>query len=122
MDTRGQHLLLDVWLKEDLNDRHVENITRCIRRNFHVIEEVRHSFDSGAVTLVYILTESHFTVHTYPEHQYISMDLYICNLGINMDLIKDQLLSSMSVWKVRDRLLSRGEYEGISRPTDCLIL
>lgn len=43
------------------------------------IGEVWHKFDgAGGVTAIVALTESHLTVHTYPEHGVATFNLYCC--------------------------------------------
>jgi S-adenosylmethionine decarboxylase len=38
-----------------------------------------HAFDgAGGVTGIYLLTESHLSCHTYPEHGVLTINLYCC--------------------------------------------
>ncbi|MDB4942116.1 MAG: S-adenosylmethionine decarboxylase [Labilithrix sp.] len=50
------------------------------RLDLRVIGEgVWHKFGGeGGVTGVYLLTESHLTIHTYPEHRVATLNLYCC--------------------------------------------
>ena len=32
----------------------------------------------GAMTALFLLCESHFSIHTYPEHNYIAVDIFTC--------------------------------------------
>ena len=49
------------------------------------LSEVRrlfHSFAPGAgITGVVLLAESHLAVHTWPELQAVTLDVYVCNYG-----------------------------------------
>jgi len=45
-----------------------------------VLGEVSYFFGPGAVTLSYILAESHLSFHTWPENDYVSLDVFTCNL------------------------------------------
>ncbi|MDH4228452.1 MAG: adenosylmethionine decarboxylase [Nitrospirota bacterium] len=39
-----------------------------------------HAFPGeGGVTGTVILAESHLCLHTWPEHGYVSLDVYVCN-------------------------------------------
>jgi len=39
-----------------------------------------HAFPGeGGVTGTVVLAESHLSVHTWPEHGYVSLDVYVCN-------------------------------------------
>jgi len=44
-----------------------------------VLEVVLHTFaDSGGITGVAVLAESHISVHSWPEHDYIAFDIFMC--------------------------------------------
>jgi S-adenosylmethionine decarboxylase len=38
-----------------------------------------HSFDGGGVTGAVVLSESHLSIHTWPERRYVTIDVYVCN-------------------------------------------
>jgi len=54
--------------------------TILVRRELRVVGEgARHKFGGeGGVTGLYLLTESHLSVHTYPEHGAATFNLYCC--------------------------------------------
>jgi S-adenosylmethionine decarboxylase len=54
--------------------------TILLRLELRVIGEgAWHKFgDEGGVTGLYLLTESHLSVHTYPEHGIATFNLYCC--------------------------------------------
>jgi spermidine synthase len=41
--------------------------------------ELFHSFDGGGVTGAVVLAESHLAIHTWPELNSVTLDLYVCN-------------------------------------------
>ena len=41
--------------------------------------ELFHSFDGGGVTGAVVLAESHLAIHTWPELNSITLDVYVCN-------------------------------------------
>lgn len=43
------------------------------------IGEIYHNFEDGGFTGVVCLTESHLSVHTYPEHYYLTFDVFLTN-------------------------------------------
>ncbi|MGE4339644.1 MAG: adenosylmethionine decarboxylase [Pigmentiphaga sp.] len=78
----GLHLLIDFWGADQPTDLHqVEFLLReaaeaCGAR---VLEVRLHSFgDAGGVTGVAILAESHISLHTWPEHDFIALDIFLC--------------------------------------------
>lgn len=109
MDTRSQHLLFDAVLERDLTDLDVEHIKQVIEKNLTVVNKIEHKFTPQGETIVFILSESHFTLHTYPENRFISMDIYICNLDTDLKKIVHDISVVVPFEKVDQKFLTRGE-------------
>lgn len=87
----GIHLIIDVYdiynvesvkFVPKIQPLMNEIISKC---NLNVIGELAHQFEPIGATMIYLLSESHLSVHTYPEMKMITLDLYSCNLNINRD-------------------------------------
>lgn len=66
---------------ESLQDRFaVERVmgdaVRSSRAN--ILDCTVHHFGVGGVTILYLLSESHASIHTYPEHNACFVDLFTC--------------------------------------------
>ena len=48
----------------------------------HVVDSVFHSFQPQGVSGVVVISESHFAVHAWPEHDYAAVDLFTCGSGV----------------------------------------
>ncbi|MBU3941656.1 MAG: S-adenosylmethionine decarboxylase [Nanoarchaeota archaeon] len=46
--------------------------------NFKILEKSKVEFEPYGLTLVTILAESHAIIHTYPEYESLTFDLYSC--------------------------------------------
>ncbi len=46
-----------------------------------VVREVIHRFSPVGVTVILILAETHVSVHTWPEHGYAAVDVFVCGEG-----------------------------------------
>jgi spermidine synthase len=46
-----------------------------------IIDSIFHHFKPHGVSGVVVIAESHFAIHTWPEHRYASVDLYTCGPG-----------------------------------------
>ncbi|MEM2385520.1 MAG: adenosylmethionine decarboxylase [Candidatus Bathyarchaeia archaeon] len=44
----------------------------------HVISSSFHQFEPHGVSAIYLLSESHLSVHTWPEHCYMALDIFTC--------------------------------------------
>jgi S-adenosylmethionine decarboxylase len=59
-----------------------------------------HSFPAGpggagGVTATVLLAESHLCVHTWPELQAVTLDVYVCNFGADHSSKAHHLLNAM---------------------------
>ena len=108
MDTRSRHLTMDVWLGSDLSEEMVEQLKGLVRSNLTVLSEAEHRFKPHGLTAVFILSESHFSIHTYPEERYLSIDCYVCNPRIDLDEIIDALVVLLNPEHVQIHVYERG--------------
>lgn len=80
MDNKGRHVIADVYLQSWPGDAAVmQQCEAAIEQSrMNVVATTYKAFKPQGVTAVWILSESHFTLHTYPEHNYVSVDCYTC--------------------------------------------
>jgi S-adenosylmethionine decarboxylase proenzyme len=80
----GKHMIID--LKEIKNDVLIHDLdkiktlldTICEKYDFSILNKSEHIFEPQGLTILYLLSESHLSVHTFPERKYIAIDLYTC--------------------------------------------
>ncbi len=90
----------------------------------HAVGELFHRFaptllhGSGApvgITGVVLLAESHLAVHTWPEIGAVTLDVYVCNLGIDntarAHALFDSLLGAFAPASVERRDIVRGSLD-----------
>jgi S-adenosylmethionine decarboxylase len=69
----------DMWLKGNIPSNVLSMAKEAINRSgMTIVDSVVHKFDPQGITAVYVLAESHFIIHTYPEANYLSIDCYTC--------------------------------------------
>jgi S-adenosylmethionine decarboxylase proenzyme len=73
----------------------------------HVLDETAVVFPNGAVTLVFVLAESHLSVHTWPEEGLVAVDLFSCG-AIDGQAVIDELVSGLGLTRVAIARLDRG--------------
>jgi S-adenosylmethionine decarboxylase len=78
----GMHLILDLWQASNLDN--LEIVERTLRQATEaagatLLSIDLHSFTpTGGITGVAILAESHISIHTWPEHAYAALDIFMC--------------------------------------------
>jgi len=95
----GKHFLLNLYGCSSflLNDEHflidlMENA--AVVSGATVLKTVFHKFDPQGVTIICLLSESHISIHTWPEEHKASADIFTCGLAnpkIGCDVIIEQL-------------------------------
>jgi S-adenosylmethionine decarboxylase proenzyme len=80
----GKHMIID--LKEIKNHILIHDLDKiknlldqiCEKYDFCILNKSEHVFNPEGLTILYLLSESHLSVHTFPERKYIAIDLYTC--------------------------------------------
>ncbi len=69
---QNHELLVDVeGIKDYLN-------VICETHHFTILNIAQHAFEPQGHTIQYMLSESHISVHTFPERNYLAFDIYTC--------------------------------------------
>jgi len=68
-----------------------------------------HKFPLQGITGVVILAESHITIHTWPEHGYIAIDIFTCGKNTRPYAAFEYLKKIFSPKKVKIRMIKRGQ-------------
>ena len=76
-----------------------------------IVGSIDHLFSPHGYTAVLVLEESHMSIHTWPEFEYVSIDLYSCNLQTDFQAIADFLADQFQAKRTSFTLLERGLVE-----------
>lgn len=109
----GSHLLVELFgcdpdtLKEEgcvglaMNEAAVKSNARVVEQSFH---EFKPYGVSGAV----IIQESHYTIHTWPEHRYAAVDLFYCGGTVLVHRAVDVLREKFKPARIKFLVVRRG--------------
>lgn len=76
--------------------------------NATVIKHYFHQFSPYGVSGVIVISESHIAIHTFPEYNYASVDIYTCGDKVDLEYIFHNikfLLQSKNFYNIK---LERG--------------
>lgn len=91
---KGLHLLATLQTKETGRLMKSEDfkvfLSSVIHQlGLHHLGEVYHNFNPAGFTGVVCLSESHISIHTWPEHGLLNIDVYLSNhLQVNEEKVK----------------------------------
>jgi len=80
----GKHMICD--FKEIKNTDLLNNCYKlrsmlreiCGIYEFQILDELEHQFEPIGCSIIFMLSESHMSIHTFPEKAHISFDIYTC--------------------------------------------
>lgn len=83
----------------------------CATHEFTVLNSIEHVFSPQGLSIVYMLSESHISIHTFPERRYLAFDIYTCR-HYDDDSVYMQIYNKLVEWFQCDAgvptILSRG--------------
>jgi S-adenosylmethionine decarboxylase len=118
MSNIGTHMFADLYGVETSLLRDEKALMRVFRgalmqEGFTVLDQVSHRFADGGqgVTGMFLLSVSHATFHTFPEHAYMAVDIFSCGTADPQAVLRS-LTATLKPERVEIRQAERGEQEG----------
>lgn len=71
-----------------------------------VVKEAYHVFKPGGVTFVYILSQSHMAIHTWPESKKIHIDIVSCT-GLEQEVVDKNVKKIFSKNRISNYSIKR---------------
>lgn len=115
----GKHMICDLTnirnmsRLESMDKMHelLEDI--CAKYDFTILTKSQHKFEPQGLTILYMLSESHISIHTFPEKQYLAFDIYTCR-DYDDDQVYMEIYDKFVRWFLCDRgiptIISRGVF------------
>lgn len=72
-----------------------------------IVDKFHHNFNPYGLSLIYILAESHISIHTWEEYNFISVDMYTCGETDPQNTLTE-FLKSFKIKKEKKQIISRG--------------
>ena len=74
--------------------------------------------DPGGWTGIVAILESHISVHTFPGTHFVSIDVYTCKNGMDLEFIKDFFTKKFALKELEVNFVKRGtRYPGLASAT-----
>jgi S-adenosylmethionine decarboxylase len=92
-----------VWISKSAHLAQVMNriAEKC---GFTVVNQAFHQFEPMGTTGVLVLSESHFSAHTYPENNRIYLDVFCCSPNFDpkfcADTIEQEFRAVSGKWEI----------------------
>jgi S-adenosylmethionine decarboxylase len=80
----GKHMICDIKnIKNQTLLNNPQQLTNlldniCKKYDYTILNKSQHEFEPQGFTTLYLLSESHISIHTFPENNYAAIDIYTC--------------------------------------------
>jgi len=114
--TKGLHIISTIHTK---SDRHLTDVQVFKEKVNDFVTElsltsvgaVFHDFEGGGFTAVVCLTESHLSIHTWPEYNRITLDVFLSNNSRNNEdrcrALHDRIIEQFEIEKIETENILR---------------
>lgn len=118
MQSHGQHVVADFWgcrlpPDEAAWRQLLEETVRAMGVTLLGLEV--HLFEPQGATAFAVLAESHLAVHTWPERDYVALDVFTCGDSLTPEAGIDVLRGALRPQREQVQRIQRGEPDA-SRP------
>jgi len=73
-----------------------------------------HRYQPQGVSVVIILAESHLSLHTWPEFDLASIDIFVCNPDTDPQLAKAHLTEVLEAGRIAELEVERGQLDRVA--------
>ncbi len=109
----GTHILIDFFDCDVEFLNHRKTIEDCLSEaaiicGATIVEKVIHQFNPHGISGVIVIAESHIAIHTWPENQFVAIDIFTCGDCLNAERAIDFLKKSLCASDIKVQNINRG--------------
>ncbi|MFD0617951.1 MULTISPECIES: adenosylmethionine decarboxylase [Paenibacillus] len=111
--TFGRHVAVDTWgvdfeLLNNAEFLQAQMVEAAEASGATVLSVQAKQFEPQGATVLVMLSESHLSIHTYPERGFAAIDCYTCGETVDPQVAIDYLVSVLKPDKTYAKKLVRG--------------
>jgi S-adenosylmethionine decarboxylase len=109
----GRHIIIEASNCDNLLINNLESVENAAKKAAEatgatILHVKSHNFEGQGVTTMILLSESHLTIHTWPEHNYAAVDIFTCGEHCDPRLAIDIIGNLLKPVKINVREILRG--------------
>lgn len=113
LEKLGNHYILELCNANESYLNCKQHIMTSLREAIVIsgatlLEEISMEFTPQGITAVCLLSESHLSIHTWPEKKYAAVDVFTCGSHTNPKLACEFLINAFQSKQYRMRIIERG--------------
>jgi len=112
--TFGRHVAMDAWgvdyhLLNDVTQLERHLVTAAEKCGATVLSVQSKKFEPQGATVLVLLSESHLSIHTYPEKGFAALDCYTCGYTVDPMVAIQYLMDVLKPTQAFPKVLRRGD-------------
>ena len=116
----GKHLIAEFYgCSPDVLDNAPfleQLLERAVRKaGGNIIGKIFHRFTPQGVTGIIAISESHVSIHTWPENGYMALDAFTCGKEMDPWIVYREIRAHVKAERVKVLELKRGEYAELKK-------
>jgi len=110
----GKHIIADIRLNSntvltDLNYLRDLLYESALKANLKIVGEHSYVFENtGGISLILIIAESHISIHTWPEYNFLTLDIFTCGKDESAWIVYQNVIDKLKPVKVNFFDIDRG--------------
>ncbi|KQX49194.1 adenosylmethionine decarboxylase [Paenibacillus sp. Root444D2] len=114
--TFGRHTVVDVWgvdssFLDNVDFLQLIMVNAAEKSSATVLSVIHKKFIPSGCSILVLLSESHLSIHTYPEEDFAAIDCYTCGKRVDPKIAIDYLVDILKPQKMYTKTLVRGSNE-----------
>ena len=111
MEFTGIHIIADFWFAKNITS--TQELRRLLlkaakKAQSTPLELLVHKFSPQGLTGVLLIAESHIAIHTWPEIEYMALDIFTCGKNVKPKKALEFLQKELKPKRVFVQELKRG--------------
>ena len=109
----GYHIIAEMYGIEneiilDPNNLFKKTLQICTNVQLQIVDSYLHIYPPQGLSIIITLAESHIGLHTWPEHDYMSLDVFICDEPKKAHDFVNEIKKLIKPEKVEEIVINRG--------------
>jgi S-adenosylmethionine decarboxylase len=94
----------------------IETISRILdsaisESKLNCLGKLVHQFEPSGVSAIYLLAESHLSIHTWPEKGYVALDVFTCSSDLVALTVFRKICQELKPRKILRKIIRRNYHE-----------
>jgi len=109
----GYHLIAEFWYGKNIEDEKKlkKLLLEAVKKsNNTALKIILHKFNPRGITGVVLLAESHIALHSWPEFNYLAIDIFTCGNKAKPEKALRYLREKFKPKRVEIKKIKRGKF------------